>query len=94
MRMMLQWRHLKMLKWAGHANIDNGVVTTQPGDLAICCPSCPRPGVNLPAGWQDVPPEDRYAMRLSARRWLLTPQPDTCIWVLSVWTPTFVSRIT
>jgi len=60
MRMMLQWRHLKMLKWAGRANVDNGVSTTQPGDLAIRCPSCPRPGVNLPPGWQDVPPEDKY----------------------------------
>jgi len=62
MRMMLQWRHLKMLKWSGRANVDDGVSTTQPGGLAIRCPSCPRPGVNLPLGWQDTPPENRYVI--------------------------------
>lgn len=64
MRMNLQWRHLKMLKWAGRANVDNGVATTQPGDLAIRCPSCPRPNVNLPVGWEDAPKEFRFAFPL------------------------------
>jgi len=60
MRMNLQWRHLKMLKWAGSANIPDGVASTQPGDLAIRCPSCPRPNINLPVGWEDVPEEFRF----------------------------------
>jgi len=60
MRMNLQWRHLKMLKWAGRANVPDGVASTQPGDLAIRCPSCPRPNVNLPIGWENAPEEFRY----------------------------------
>jgi len=35
MRMILQWWHLKMLKWAGRSTVDDGVRQTQPGDLAI-----------------------------------------------------------
>jgi len=61
MRMVLQWRHLKMLKWAGRSTVDDGVRQTQPGDLAIRCPSCPRPGVNLPSDWEKAPAHLRYA---------------------------------
>jgi len=49
-----------MLKWAGRANVPDGVASTQPGDLAICCPSCLRPNVNLPVGWEDAPEEFRF----------------------------------
>lgn len=54
-RMVLQWRHLKMLKWAGRAHDPSGVIGTKPGALAVRCPSCPYPGINLPAGWEDAP---------------------------------------
>jgi hypothetical protein len=27
----------------------------QPGDLAIFCPACPQPGVNLSEGWEKDP---------------------------------------
>jgi hypothetical protein len=30
----------------------------QPGDLAIFCPACPQPGINLPQGWEKDP--ERY----------------------------------
>lgn len=56
MRMVLQWRHLKMLKWGAHAHDPAGVLATAPGELAVLCPSCPRPGVNLPDGWDSAPP--------------------------------------
>jgi hypothetical protein len=29
----------------------------QPGDLAIFCPACPQPGINLPQGWEKDPEE-------------------------------------
>ncbi|KAF9536370.1 hypothetical protein CPC08DRAFT_652149 [Agrocybe pediades] len=59
LRMIMQWRHLKMLKWAGRGNDPTGVEGTKSGDLAIRCPSCPIPGVNLPANWEEVPYEMR-----------------------------------
>lgn len=54
-RMILQWRHLKMLKWAGRAHDPTGVDGTSPGELAVLCPSCPRPGINLPDEWEKAP---------------------------------------
>jgi len=53
-RMVIQWRHLQLLKWAGRAHDPAGVDATQPGQLAVCCPSCPYPGINLPDGWEDT----------------------------------------
>lgn len=60
MRMVLQWRHLKLLKRGGRGNDPLGAVGTQDGELAIMCPSCPRPNINLPAGWERAPPALRY----------------------------------
>ncbi|PBK79339.1 hypothetical protein ARMGADRAFT_951009, partial [Armillaria gallica] len=57
MRMKLQWVHLKMLKWGGRAQVNDGMATTKPGDLAVLCPSCPHPGINLLLGWENAPPE-------------------------------------
>ncbi|KDR74714.1 hypothetical protein GALMADRAFT_70522 [Galerina marginata CBS 339.88] len=54
-RSILQWRHLKMLKWAGRGNDPSGVAGTKDGELGIRCPSCPWPGINLPDGWEDAP---------------------------------------
>ena len=55
--MLLQWRHLKLLKWAGHAHDPSGVAETQPGALAVPCPSCPHRGINIPADLDDIPLE-------------------------------------
>ncbi|KAF9471153.1 hypothetical protein BDN70DRAFT_783782, partial [Pholiota conissans] len=44
-----------MLKWGGRAHDPSGVAGTAPGELAVLCPSCPRPGINLPDGWNSVP---------------------------------------
>lgn len=49
--MSLQWRHLKLLKWAGRAHDPAGPDGTKPGELALCCPSCPYPEINLPQDW-------------------------------------------
>ena len=55
LRMVLQWRHLKMLKRGGRGHDMAGIEGTQSGELAVACPSCPHPGINLPLGWEDVP---------------------------------------
>ena len=58
--MVMQWRHLRLLKWGGRGHDPNGVLATSPGELAVLCPSCPRPGVNLPEDWEQAPPELKY----------------------------------
>ncbi|KAH6867493.1 hypothetical protein BKA70DRAFT_1380025 [Coprinopsis sp. MPI-PUGE-AT-0042] len=51
-RMSRQWLHLKELKWFGfsHDPTEPG-----PGSLAIFCPGCPQPGVNITEQeWKDL----------------------------------------
>jgi len=64
MRMTLQWQHLKLLKQHGRGHDKSGAAGTKPGELAIQCPTCPRPGVNLPEGWKDAPLSEQYVSRL------------------------------
>ncbi|EDR12898.1 uncharacterized protein LACBIDRAFT_323718 [Laccaria bicolor S238N-H82] len=54
MQMIRMFRHLKLMKRAGRGNIQGGLIATGAGDLAPDCPTCPVPGVNLPANWKDV----------------------------------------
>lgn len=56
-RVLVQWRHLKLLKRGGRGHDPTGISGTQNGDLAILCPSCPRPGVNIPNNWNEAPKE-------------------------------------
>ncbi|KAJ7432839.1 hypothetical protein B0H11DRAFT_1759639 [Mycena galericulata] len=47
-----EWQHLVMLKRGGRGN--NGarrVAEMMLGELAVMCPACPQPGVNLPEDW-------------------------------------------
>ncbi|KAJ7792512.1 hypothetical protein B0H14DRAFT_3499174 [Mycena olivaceomarginata] len=61
MRSMRQWRHLVMLKRGGRGNDgDRLVAETRPGELAVVCPACPQPGVNLPAGWESASGADAF----------------------------------
>ncbi|PPQ89812.1 hypothetical protein CVT25_007401 [Psilocybe cyanescens] len=59
-RIILQWRHLQMLKWAGRGHDVTGVAGTLPGELALKCPSCPHPGINLPDNWAMVPDSMKF----------------------------------
>ncbi|KAF7321124.1 CxC2 domain-containing protein [Mycena chlorophos] len=59
LRISRQYSHLMLLKRGGRAYDRFGVLGTGPGDLALRCPACPRPGVNLPKDWEKAPPEDR-----------------------------------
>ncbi|KAF7331418.1 CxC2 domain-containing protein [Mycena kentingensis (nom. inval.)] len=60
LRVARQYRHIMMLKRGGRGHDRQGVLGTALGELAIRCPVCPRPDVNLPEGWQDATPEDRF----------------------------------
>ncbi|KAI4517411.1 hypothetical protein K525DRAFT_210959 [Schizophyllum commune Loenen D] len=55
-----QYRHITSLERGGRGHVDNGVVTTQPGALALRCPACPQPGRNLPDDWENAGPERRF----------------------------------
>jgi hypothetical protein len=59
LRMARQYRHLLMLKRAGRGHDRSGVWGTASGELAVECPVCPNPKVNLPDGWENTPPEDQ-----------------------------------
>ncbi|KAL0567412.1 hypothetical protein V5O48_014573 [Marasmius crinis-equi] len=63
-RMLVQWRHLKMLKRAGRGHVEGGIAKTEEGQLAVPCPSCPRPGINLKHGWETAPLEKRFLYAL------------------------------
>ncbi|KAF8215615.1 hypothetical protein K438DRAFT_1560258, partial [Mycena galopus ATCC 62051] len=56
--MSCQWRHLMMLKWAGRRHNQSGVLGTAAGELALGCPVCPDPKVNLLEGWDNTTPAD------------------------------------
>ncbi|KAG2111303.1 uncharacterized protein F5147DRAFT_573626, partial [Suillus discolor] len=44
MRAARQWRQCKLYKWHGFAHKDD---KPNEGDLALFCPACPQPGINL-----------------------------------------------
>ncbi|KAG1868741.1 hypothetical protein C8R48DRAFT_598239 [Suillus tomentosus] len=61
MRMVREWRHLKMLKRFGRGHDPVGVSGTKEGECAVLCPACPQPGKNLPPDWKQAP---------KAKQWL------------------------
>ncbi|KAK7026684.1 hypothetical protein VNI00_015557 [Paramarasmius palmivorus] len=60
-RSVREWRHLKMLKRGGRGcSASSPVNETKSGELAVSCPACPHPGINLPSDWQSTCPEKRF----------------------------------
>ncbi|KAF8191761.1 hypothetical protein BJ912DRAFT_1021968 [Pholiota molesta] len=55
MRIVREWRHVRLLKRKGRGHAASGVKGTQEGECAVLCPACPYPGINLPADWKDQP---------------------------------------
>ncbi|KAG1847069.1 hypothetical protein F4604DRAFT_1688189 [Suillus subluteus] len=49
MRVVRQWRKLNLMRWNGFGHQDKQAT---PSDLALFCPACPQPGINvsLPTG--------------------------------------------
>ncbi|KDR66325.1 hypothetical protein GALMADRAFT_1156932 [Galerina marginata CBS 339.88] len=60
LRMGIQWRHLKLMKRGGRGHDETGVNGTKEGELAVVCPSCPHPGINLPEDWEKAPVGVRF----------------------------------
>jgi hypothetical protein len=50
-RVSRQIRKLQVSKRFGEVYQESSA----PGSLAIFCPSCPQPGINLPPNWKDLP---------------------------------------
>ncbi|KAF7298473.1 CxC2 domain-containing protein [Mycena kentingensis (nom. inval.)] len=59
LRIARQYRHLLLLKRRGRAHTSTPIAATQPGELAIRCPACPQPGINLPEDWEQAAPGDQ-----------------------------------
>ncbi|KAJ3551497.1 hypothetical protein NP233_g13070 [Leucocoprinus birnbaumii] len=55
LRLSRLWRWIKKKKWAGHGMTPDGDSDGAPGGLAIFCPACPQPGINLPKDWKNDP---------------------------------------
>jgi hypothetical protein len=51
MRVSRQWRDLKYRKWHGFGHETTKRVAD--GALALFCPTCPQPGINIPDDWVD-----------------------------------------
>lgn len=47
-----QWAFLQRVRRSGLGMDGKGLENARPGCLAVVCWACPRPGVNLPTGWQ------------------------------------------
>lgn len=58
--MSQEWGHLKMLKRGGRGYDARGVAGTLQGELAIVCPACPQPGINLPEKWEEASSKLQY----------------------------------
>ncbi|KII84055.1 hypothetical protein PLICRDRAFT_671736 [Plicaturopsis crispa FD-325 SS-3] len=64
LRIVREWRHLKMVKRGGRGHDESGVEGTRAGELAVVCPACPDPAVNLPDDWENAPKERGFLYRL------------------------------
>ncbi|KAG1741361.1 hypothetical protein EDB19DRAFT_1895127 [Suillus lakei] len=65
LRMVREWRHLKILKRSGRGHNPSGIDGTAEGDCAVLCPACPHPGKNLPADWKNGPRQWLYGLFLT-----------------------------
>ncbi|KAG1790947.1 uncharacterized protein HD556DRAFT_1445722 [Suillus plorans] len=60
LRMVREWRNIKLLKRFGRGHDPAGIDATLQGSCAVLCPACPQPGKNLPQGWEDAPQDVRW----------------------------------
>jgi hypothetical protein len=74
MRVSRLWRDLIARVNSGLGHEDGAV--PQPGGLAIFCPACPQPGINLPQDWQQDSNRYRvyiyFSLSFMLCRWLYT----------------------
>ncbi|EDR12084.1 uncharacterized protein LACBIDRAFT_324502 [Laccaria bicolor S238N-H82] len=60
LRMVREYRNIKMLKRFGRGHDPTGTEGTGNGQCAVLCPACPQPGWNLPANWKESMPSQRF----------------------------------
>ncbi len=65
--MVHQFAHIKLMKHAGCRNVSNRIAMTVPGRLALMCPACLCPGINLPPDWESAPLEYKYGWNLTLK---------------------------
>ncbi|KAK7675926.1 hypothetical protein QCA50_021145 [Cerrena zonata] len=63
-RCLRQWKLLKMCKRAGRGHDPTGIAGTPSGGLAVECPACPHPGINIPGDLSAMPEKDRWLYTL------------------------------
>ena len=57
---MRMFVHIRQAKRGGRGHADSGIAGTEPGELAVDCIACPRPGVNIAFDWfANTPPQKR-----------------------------------
>ncbi|KAJ8489442.1 hypothetical protein ONZ45_g13579 [Pleurotus djamor] len=61
------YRHLQLLLRGGVGQNPLGITSVTPGDLAVDCPACPHPDINLPDGWDQAADDKKwlYTLRLA-----------------------------
>ncbi|KAH7904101.1 hypothetical protein BJ138DRAFT_1175416 [Hygrophoropsis aurantiaca] len=64
LQMVREWRHVKQLKRAGRGHELEGPTSSGSASCAVTCPACPQPGINLPVGWDEAPPECQFLYAL------------------------------
>jgi hypothetical protein len=52
LRVTRMWRNIQNIIRFGFAHSGNDL---GPGSLAMFCPTCPQPGINLPENWKEDP---------------------------------------
>ncbi|KAI0340412.1 hypothetical protein BDW22DRAFT_1431008 [Trametopsis cervina] len=62
LRVIRQWRHLKTRRITGVTH--DGYRAGVKGQMALFCPACPQPNVNLPANWAMDPERWKYRVQL------------------------------
>jgi hypothetical protein len=91
--MLRMWRHIKMVKRGGRSYDHSGIDGTSPGELAVLCPACPIPSINLPPNWQSVGKDLEYVNLPFVRSFSQTPSiPGISITRHLALTPAFGSR--
>ena len=58
MRVLREWRNLMSLKRSGYGHHTSESTSQMPppqGGLALFCPACPQPAINLPQSWANDP---------------------------------------
>ena len=70
MRTSRAWRDIVARIQAGYGHTTEDIA--KPGGLAIFCPACPQPGVNLAGDWEK---DERRWVIIDILIFLLTPPP-------------------